>query len=113
MGNCGVGFAPVRAEHQQTLIELMEGVEDIPGAALHEGLDFRWESFEDYLAVLESGRRDIDLCAQLPHGPLRVFVMGERAARLEEATPDDIAQMRELAARAMRAEGPRQTPPAR
>ena len=103
MGNCGVGFAPVRAADRQTLIELMEGVEDIPGAALHEGLDFRWETFADYLDVLESGRRDIDLCAQLPHGPLRVYVMGERAARLEPATAEDIARMRFLAAEAMRA----------
>jgi len=103
MGNCGVGFAPVRAADRERLIELMEGVEDIPGAALHEGLDFRWESFADYLAVLEGRRRDIDLCAQLPHGALRVYVMGERAARLEEATKDDIAKMRALAAEAMHA----------
>ena len=97
MGNCGVGFAPVRATDHLKLIELMEGVEDIPGAALHEGLDFRWESFDDYLGVLESKRRDIDLAAQLPHGPLRVYVMGERAVRREMATPQDIAAMRNAA----------------
>jgi N-acyl-D-aspartate/D-glutamate deacylase len=103
MGNCGVGFAPVRQQDRERLIELMEGVEDIPGAALHEGLKFNWESFDDYLRVLEGKRRDIDLCAQLPHGALRVYVMGERGARLEAATPDDIAQMRHLTAEAMRA----------
>ena len=103
MGNCGVGFAPVRVGDRQRLVELMEGVEDIPGAALHEGLDWRWESFGDYLDVLEARPRDIDLCAQLPHGALRVYVMGERAARLEAATPEDIATMRRLAADAMRA----------
>lgn len=103
MGNCGVGFAPVRQHDRERLIELMEGVEDIPGVALHEGLDWAWESFDEYLHALERRPHDIDLCAQLPHGALRVYVMGERAARLEPATPDDVAQMRELAAEAMRA----------
>jgi N-acyl-D-aspartate/D-glutamate deacylase len=103
MGNCGVGFAPVRTQDHDRLIELMEGVEDIPGAALHEGLDWAWESFDDYLKAIERRPHDIDICAQLPHGALRVYVMGERAARLEPATPEDIAQMRELAAEAMRA----------
>jgi N-acyl-D-aspartate/D-glutamate deacylase len=81
----------------------MEGVEDIPGIALHEGLDWAWESFADYLAALERRPHDVDLCAQLPHGALRVYVMGERAARLEPANEDDIARMREIAATAMRA----------
>ena len=103
MGNCGVGFAPVRAADQQVLIELMEGVEDIPGAALHEGLDFRWETFDDYLGVVERRARDIDICAQLPHGPLRVYAMGERAARLEPANAQDVAMMRSLTAEAIRA----------
>ena len=103
MGNCGVGFAPVREEHQQLLIELMEGVEDIPGTALHEGLQWNWESFGEYLDLLDTRPRDIDLCAQLPHGALRVYVMGRRAARLEEATAEDIAEMRRLTADAMKA----------
>src|SRR5438309_9058479 len=72
MGNCGVGFAPVRIEDRQRLIELMEGVEDIPGAALDEGLSWSWESFGQYLDALEARPRDMDLGAQLPHGALRV-----------------------------------------
>jgi len=103
MGNCGVGFAPVRARDRDRLIELMEGVEDIPGPALHEGLDFNWESFADYMDALDRRPRDIDLCAQLPHAALRVYVMGERATRLEDATAADIAAMRGLAAEAMHA----------
>jgi N-acyl-D-aspartate/D-glutamate deacylase len=103
MGNCGVGFAPVRPHDRDRLIELMEGVEDIPGAALHEGLNWGWESFGQYLDALEARPRDMDLGAQLPHGALRVFVMGERAARLEEATPEEVAQMRALTTEAMRA----------
>jgi len=103
MGNCGVGFAPVRPADHERLIELMEGVEDIPGAALHEGLAWNWEGFPEYLDALESRPRDIDLCAQLPHGALRVFVMGERGARLEPANAADIAEMRRLTEAAMRA----------
>jgi N-acyl-D-aspartate/D-glutamate deacylase len=103
MGNCGVGFAPARSEHRQALVRLMEGVEDLPGACLHEGLNWNWESFADYLDVLADRRFDMDLCALLPHAPLRVYVMGERGLRREAATPDDIARMRELSAQAMRA----------
>jgi N-acyl-D-aspartate/D-glutamate deacylase len=103
MGNCGVGFAPVRADDRQRLIELMEGVEDIPGVVLHEGLDWSWNSFADYVAVLERRPRDMDVCAQLGHAPLRLFVMGERATRLEPATDDDVAQMRLLTRQAMEA----------
>ena len=103
MGNCGVGFAPVHARHRNRLVELMEGVEDIPGTALHEGLRWQWESFGDYLDALAGQPRDIDIAAQLPHGALRVYVMGERGARLEAATADDCAQMRQLATAAMQA----------
>ena len=103
MGNCGVGFAPVRKADRQRLIELMEGVEDIPGAVLDEGLNWQWESFDEYLSSLEGRDRDMDVCAQLAHGPLRIYVMGDRAARLEAATPADIAQMRALACEAMQA----------
>jgi N-acyl-D-aspartate/D-glutamate deacylase len=103
MGNCGVGFAPVRREHHDMLIGLMEGVEDIPGIALHEGLRWNWESFGDYLDALEAVPHDIDIGAQLPHSALRVYVMGERGARREPATAADCTRMRSLAAEAIRA----------
>lgn len=103
MGNCGVGFAPVRPTDHGRLIELMEGVEDIPGAALHEGLSWEWESFPDYLDVLSQRQFDMDVGAQLPHGALRVFVMGERGAAREPATAEDIAQMRQLTTEAINA----------
>ena len=103
MGNCGVGFAPVRDHDHDRIIELMEGVEDIPGTALHEGLSWTWSTFPEYLDTLEKIPHDIDLCAQLPHGALRLYVMGERALRHEFANDDDIAQMRALATEAMRA----------
>ncbi len=97
MGNCGVGFAPVRPADHQRLIELMEGVEDIPGSALHEGLSWEWETFPEYLDALDARPRDVDLGAQVPHGALRLHVMGERGAKREAATPDDIAAMADLA----------------
>ncbi len=78
MGNCGVGFAPVRPGKEGFLIELMEGVEDIPGAALAEGIDWRWESFAQYLDALEELPRTIDIATQVPHGAVRAYVMGER-----------------------------------
>ncbi|HET6811684.1 MAG TPA: amidohydrolase family protein [Acidimicrobiales bacterium] len=103
MGNCGVGFAPVRPSDHDRLIELMEGVEDIPGAALHEGLSWEWQSFGQYLDALEAGPHDIDFAAQVPHGALRLHVMGERGARREEATEADIAEMGRMAAEAVSA----------
>jgi N-acyl-D-aspartate/D-glutamate deacylase len=103
MGNCGVGFAPVRKNTQDAVIALMEGVEDIPGPCLHEGLDWTWESFADYLTALERRSHDIDFCALLPHAPMRVYVMGDRALNLEDANQADIQQMREIAADAVRA----------
>lgn len=96
MGNCGVGFAPVREMDHNRLIRLMEGVEDIPGVALHAGLSWNWESFPDYLDTLDEMPRDIDIAAQVPHSALRVYVMGERGARHEAATADEIALMGEL-----------------
>jgi N-acyl-D-aspartate/D-glutamate deacylase len=103
MGNCGVGFAPCRPADRDLLIKLMEGVEDIPHAVLSEGLDWRWESFGDYLSALERLPHDIDFAAQIPHAALRVYVMGERGARREPATPDDIARMAAIAEDAVRA----------
>ncbi len=103
MGNCGVGFAPVIPQNRERLIQLMEGVEDIPGTALHEGLSWEWQSFPEYLDYLDRRPRDIDLGAQLPHGAVRLHVMGERGATQQPATPDDIAQMAEIARLAVEA----------
>jgi N-acyl-D-aspartate/D-glutamate deacylase len=103
MGNCGVGFAPVRKDTQERVIALMEGVEDLPGPCLNEGLDWTWESFAEYLTALERRPHDIDFCALLPHAPMRVYVMGDRAMALEDANQEDIARMREITADAVRA----------
>jgi len=103
MGNCGVGFAPCKPADRERLIELMEGVEDIPGAVMHEGLKWEWESFGEYLSALDRRTRDIDICALLPHAAVRVFVMGDRAINLENANQADIAQMRQIARDAMQA----------
>jgi len=103
MGNCGVGFAPCRAEDRAKLIRLMEGVEDIPGTALHEGLDWQWESFPEYLDALDAKPRTIDIAAMVPHDPLRVFAMGERAVFNQPANEDDIAVMETLVKEAMEA----------
>ncbi len=101
MGNCGVGFAPCRPADHDMLFRLMEGVEDIPGVVLTEGLSWNWESFPQFLDALEARRHDIDFAAQLPHGALRVYVMGERGAEREPATDEEIATMAALAREAM------------
>ena len=100
-GNCGVGFAPVKTKHHDALIDLMEGVEDIPGIALAEGLSWDWESFPEYLDALERQERVIDVGAQMPHHALRVYVMGERAIRHEPATAEDIKVMAKLTEEAL------------
>jgi N-acyl-D-aspartate/D-glutamate deacylase len=97
MGNCGVGFAPAIPGHRQRLIDLMEGIEDIPGTALHAGLAWDWTSFEDYLGSLAARRYDVDVAAQVPHAAVRVHVMGDRALAGEAATPDDVSAMAGLA----------------
>ncbi|HTI84385.1 MAG TPA: amidohydrolase family protein [Acetobacteraceae bacterium] len=102
-GNCGVGFAPVRPQHQSSLIGLMEAVEEIPGITLAEGLKWDWESFPQYLDALDRMPRAIDVAAQVPHHPLRVYVMGDRAINREKATADDIDQMRRLTREALEA----------
>lgn len=105
MGNCGVGFAPVRPEDHDRLIELMEGVEDIPGAALHEGLSWEWQSFGEYLDAVDRIPHDIDVAAQVPHGAVRLHVMGERGAQREPASPEEIDAMARLIADGVAAGG--------
>jgi N-acyl-D-amino-acid deacylase len=100
-GNCGVGFAPVKKEHRGALMDLMEGVEEIPNPVLAAGLNWEWESFPEYMNELERRPRAIDIAAQIAHLPLRVHVMGDRAVRREMATPDDIAEMRRLTIEAL------------
>ena len=96
MGNCGVGFAPVKPKDREFLIELMEGVEDIPGAALSEGINWQWESFPEYLDALESFPRAIDVATQVPHGAVRAYVMGERCNSDYAPTKEEVNQMAEL-----------------
>ncbi|NQZ94891.1 MAG: amidohydrolase family protein [Myxococcales bacterium] len=96
MGNCGVGFAPVRPGQEDFLIQLMEGVEDIPGTALAAGIDWQWESFPEYLDAIDRMPRSIDVGAQIPHGAVRAYVMGERGAKNEKAEPEDIIAMAKI-----------------
>jgi N-acyl-D-aspartate/D-glutamate deacylase len=103
MGNCGVGFAPCRPSDHFKLIQLMEGVEDIPEPVLSAGIPWAWESFPDYMEWLSKRRFDIDIGAQLPHAALRVYVMGERGARRDPSTDDDNKAMAKLASEAVRA----------
>lgn len=103
MGSCGVGFAPVHGRDQQRIIDLMEGVEDIPGSALAEGITWGWESFPQYMDAIDSFPHAIDFAAMVPHDVLRVYVMGERAVAGEAANDEDIARMRELVREALQA----------
>ncbi len=96
MGNCGVGFAPAPPDRHEWLIGLMEGVEDIPGTALSEGIQWEWESFGEYMDALDRKPLAIDVATQVPHGAVRAYVMGDRGAKNEKATPDDIEKMAQV-----------------
>ena len=103
MGNCGVGFSPCKPDQRDWLIGLMEGVEDIPGTALHEGIDWEWESFPEYLDALEKKPFAIDVGTQIPHGAVRAYVMGERGINHEIATPEEIGEMKKIVQEAIKA----------
>ncbi len=102
MGNCGVGFAPVRPDGQNFLIELMEGVEDIPGTALHEGIDWQWETFSEYLDALASTHRTMDIATQVPHAAVRAYVLGDRAHE-DDLDAGELARMAEVVVDGVRA----------
>ena len=93
MGNCGVGFAPAKPEKHDWLIGLMEGVEDIPGSALSEGIEWSWEHYPEYLDAVDQAPKMLDVGAQVPHGAVRAYVMGDRGAKNQPATADDITAM--------------------
>src|SRR3954454_11313964 len=102
MGNCGVGFAPARVDRHDWLIGLLEGVEDIPGTALAEGLTWEWETFPEYLDALARLPRAIDVAGYVPHAALRAYVMGERGADANAApSADELVQMAKLVTEAM------------
>ena len=103
MGNCGVGFSPCKPDQRDWLIGLMEGVEDIPGTALHEGIDWEWESFPEYLDALEKKPLAIDVGTQIPHGAVRAYVMGERGINHEEASSEEIEEMKQIVQEAVKA----------
>jgi len=103
MGNCGVGFSPCKPDQRDWLIGLMEGVEDIPGTALHEGIDWEWESFPEYLDALEKKPFAIDVGTQIPHGAVRAYVMGERGINHEMATTEEIEEMKKIVQEAIKA----------
>ncbi|WP_313807641.1 N-acyl-D-amino-acid deacylase family protein [Sphingobium sp.] len=103
MGSCGVGFAPVRDGDHHLMIKLMEGVEDIPEVVMAEGVPFNWSSFPEYLDALDQRQADVDFAAQIPHSPLRVYVMGKRGADLEPPTPEDLVEMRRCVSEAVKA----------
>ena len=103
MGNCGVGFAPIRESQRHMAIKLMEGVEDIPEVVMAQGIPWSWETFPEYLDALDKRETDVDFAAQIPHSPIRVYVMGERGVNLEPPTDEDLAEMRRLTKEAIEA----------
>src|SRR6185295_19652049 len=103
MGNCGVGFAPCRPDQHEMLINLMEGVEDIPHPVLADGLPWTWESYPQYLDFLSTRRYDTDICGYVPHAPVRVYVMGQRGADREPANDADLEQMARIVGEAVQA----------
>lgn len=102
MSNCGIGFAPCRLEQRELLMKLMEGIEDIPAPVMAQGIPWQWESFPEFMSYLARQKRDLDFAVQVPHAPVRVYVMGKRGAEREPATDTDIAQMARIVREAMR-----------